>query len=162
MLVVHRHKTYLQVDKERTVGADAFSRIAPAIPSVADVVSCSNLFNILTASTGRRLSFANYEKYLSTLNRYLYHFICNSSQCDYWEKFITRMVVVLCLGKRMISHTVFRCLSSKHSCFSIILCTVLNEFTNLISKIESFSGVQSNKENEDSVRIFFPRRPPIP
>lgn len=102
MLGVHRHRTYLQVDKERTVGVDAFSRIAPAIPSIADVVSCSNLFNILTASTGRRLSFANYEKYLSTLNRYLYHFICNSSQCDYREQFITQMVVVLCLGKRMI------------------------------------------------------------
>ncbi|KAG6487112.1 uncharacterized protein LOC122009454 isoform X1 [Zingiber officinale] len=58
-----------KVDKDRTVGVDAFSRIAPAIPSIADVVSCSNLFNVLTASTGRRLSFANYEKYLSTLNR---------------------------------------------------------------------------------------------
>lgn len=102
MLGVHHHGTYLQVDKERTVGADAFSRIAPAIPSIADVVSCSNLFNVLTASTGRRLSFANYEKYLSTLNRYVYHFICNSSHCDYLEKLITRMVVVFCLGKRMI------------------------------------------------------------
>lgn len=102
LLGVHRHGTYLQVDKERTVGLDAFSRIAPAIPSIADVVSCSNLFNGLTASTGGRLSFANYEKYLSTLNRYLYHFICNSSQCHYLEKFITRMVVVFCLGKRMV------------------------------------------------------------
>ncbi|XP_065047815.1 uncharacterized protein LOC135678673 [Musa acuminata AAA Group] len=54
---------------ERPVGVEAFSRIAPAIPSVADVVNCSNIFNVLTASTGGRLSFAIYDKYLRNLDR---------------------------------------------------------------------------------------------
>lgn len=57
---------------ERPVGVEAFSRIAPAIPSVADVVNCSNIFNVLTASTGGRLSFAIYDKYLRNLDRYFH------------------------------------------------------------------------------------------
>ncbi|KAL5719881.1 hypothetical protein ACHQM5_012609 [Ranunculus cassubicifolius] len=59
----------LQVDDECTVGGDAFSRIAPAIPTIADVITCDNLFDILTASTEGRLRFSMYEKYLSSLER---------------------------------------------------------------------------------------------
>lgn len=58
------------VDKERTAGVEAFSRIAPAIPTIADVITCFNLFDKLTNSTGGRLTFAIYEKYLAALDRY--------------------------------------------------------------------------------------------
>ncbi|THU45946.1 hypothetical protein C4D60_Mb02t23320 [Musa balbisiana] len=57
------------VDKERTAGVEAFSRIAPAIPTIADVITCFNLFDKLTTSTGGRLTFAIYEKYLAALDR---------------------------------------------------------------------------------------------
>ncbi|XP_074559270.1 uncharacterized protein LOC141815254 isoform X2 [Curcuma longa] len=59
----------LKVDKERTAGIEAFSRIAPAIPTIADVITCFNLFDVLTTSTGGRLTFAVYEKYLGALDR---------------------------------------------------------------------------------------------
>lgn len=59
----------LQVDTENTVGKEAFSRIAPAIPTIADVITSSDLFNVLTASTRDRLSFSVYEKYLCALER---------------------------------------------------------------------------------------------
>ncbi|KAJ4957043.1 hypothetical protein NE237_013826 [Protea cynaroides] len=59
----------LKVDEETTVGREAFSRIAPAIPAIADVVTCDNLFEVLAASTGGRLYFSVYEKYLNGLER---------------------------------------------------------------------------------------------
>ncbi|XP_077243918.1 uncharacterized protein LOC143884303 [Tasmannia lanceolata] len=59
----------LKVDVENTVGREAFSRIAPAIPSVADVITSADLFEVLTASTGGRLPFSIYEKYLGGLER---------------------------------------------------------------------------------------------
>lgn len=59
----------LQVDMESTVGVEAFSRIAPAIPTIADVITCFNLFDVLSTSSGGRLSFAVYEKYLVELER---------------------------------------------------------------------------------------------
>lgn len=58
-----------QVGDESTVGGEAFSRIAPAIPTIADVIICDNLFHVLTASTSGRLRFAIYEKYLTSLER---------------------------------------------------------------------------------------------
>ena len=61
-----------QVDQDSTVGLEAFCRIAPAIPSIADVVTSSNLFDVLTNSTGGRLSFVVYEKYLGGLDRFLH------------------------------------------------------------------------------------------
>ncbi|URE35418.1 hypothetical protein MUK42_15977 [Musa troglodytarum] len=57
------------VDKERTAGAEAFSRIAPAIPTIADVITCFNLFDKLTNSTGGRLTLLS-TKYLAALDRY--------------------------------------------------------------------------------------------
>ncbi|OAY65842.1 hypothetical protein ACMD2_11219 [Ananas comosus] len=59
----------LKVDMESTVGVEAFSRIAPAIPTIADVITCFNLFDVLSTSSGGRLSFAVYEKYLVELER---------------------------------------------------------------------------------------------
>ncbi|XP_043716273.1 uncharacterized protein LOC122664496 isoform X2 [Telopea speciosissima] len=59
----------LTVDEESTVGREAFSRIAPAIPAIGDVVTCDNLFEVLAASTGGRLYFSVYEKYLIGLER---------------------------------------------------------------------------------------------
>lgn len=58
-----------KVDRDSTVGVEAFSRIAPAMPIIADVITSSNLFDVLTKSTGGRLSFAVYEKYLGGLDR---------------------------------------------------------------------------------------------
>lgn len=44
----------LKVDEDFSVCKEAFSRIAPAIPTVADVVTSSDLFDVLTASTGEQ------------------------------------------------------------------------------------------------------------
>lgn len=59
-----------QVEIESTVGLKAFSRIAPAAPIIADVTTCTSLFEILTAGTDGRLSFSRYDKYLIALVRY--------------------------------------------------------------------------------------------
>ncbi|CAK9167832.1 unnamed protein product [Ilex paraguariensis] len=62
----------LNVDADVTVGVEAFSRIAPAVPIIANVIISENLFEVLTASTGDRLQFSVYEKCLTALERY-YH-----------------------------------------------------------------------------------------
>ncbi|OVA04979.1 Protein of unknown function DUF639 [Macleaya cordata] len=59
----------LDLDEERMVGREAFSRISPAIPTISDVITCDNLFDVLTTSTGGRLRFSVYEKYLGALER---------------------------------------------------------------------------------------------
>ncbi|EER93230.1 hypothetical protein BDA96_01G044600 [Sorghum bicolor] len=59
----------VKVEVDSTVSLEAFTRIAPAIPTIADVVTCANLFDVLSCSTGGRLSFSVYEKYLSELDR---------------------------------------------------------------------------------------------
>jgi hypothetical protein len=61
----------LQVEVDSTVSLEAFTRIAPAIPTIADVVTCSNLFDVLSCSSGGRLPFSVYDKYLSELDRSL-------------------------------------------------------------------------------------------
>ncbi|XP_058089466.1 uncharacterized protein LOC131236357 [Magnolia sinica] len=58
-----------QIDAESTVGGEAFSRIAPTIPTIVDVVTSTHLFDVLTDSTGGRLSFSVCEKYLAGLER---------------------------------------------------------------------------------------------
>jgi len=63
------HPPALQVEVDSTVSLEAFTRIEPAIPIIADVVTCANLFDVLSCSTGGRLSFSVYEKYLSELDR---------------------------------------------------------------------------------------------
>ncbi|KVI10978.1 uncharacterized protein LOC112506224 [Cynara cardunculus var. scolymus] len=57
------------IDEDATVGAEAFSRIAPAVPIIANVIISNYVFEFLTASTGGRLRFPTYEKYLSALER---------------------------------------------------------------------------------------------
>nr|CAD1821100.1 unnamed protein product [Ananas comosus var. bracteatus] len=60
-----------QVDGKRTVGAAAFAKIAPACPSVADPITVHNLFDALTSSSGGRLHFLIYAKYLKSLEKVL-------------------------------------------------------------------------------------------
>uniref|UniRef100_A0A1J3HI82 Uncharacterized protein n=1 Tax=Noccaea caerulescens TaxID=107243 RepID=A0A1J3HI82_NOCCA len=58
----------LSVDEDPTVSLEAFSRIAPAVPIIADVIICENLFGVLTSSSnGVRLHFSVYDKYLYAL-----------------------------------------------------------------------------------------------
>ncbi|XP_050237793.1 uncharacterized protein LOC126687308 [Mercurialis annua] len=59
----------VNVDEDFTAGLEAFSRIAPAVPIIANVVISENLFEVLTMSTGGRLQFSTYDKYLSGLER---------------------------------------------------------------------------------------------
>ncbi|CAL4936641.1 unnamed protein product [Urochloa decumbens] len=59
----------VKVEVDSTISLEAFARIAPAIPTIADVVTCSNLFDVLTSSSGGRLPFSAYDKYLSELDR---------------------------------------------------------------------------------------------
>lgn len=58
------------MDEDATVGIEAFSRIAPAVPTIANVIISDNLFEVLTASTDGRLQFSIYDKYLTGLERY--------------------------------------------------------------------------------------------
>ncbi|KAL8474823.1 hypothetical protein ACS0TY_031305 [Phlomoides rotata] len=60
---------FLHADDGATIGVEAFSRIAQAIPVVADVVVSDKIFEVLAASTGNRLHFCVYEKYLIRLER---------------------------------------------------------------------------------------------
>lgn len=59
-----------QVGEDAAVGIEAFSRIAPAVPTIANVIISDNLFEVLTASTDGRLQFSIYDKYLTGLERY--------------------------------------------------------------------------------------------
>ncbi|KAJ6387254.1 hypothetical protein OIU78_017046 [Salix suchowensis] len=59
----------LNADEDLTVGLEAFSRIAPAVPLIANVIISENLFEVLTVGTDGRLQFSIYEKYLSGLER---------------------------------------------------------------------------------------------
>jgi hypothetical protein len=59
----------LQVDVDSTVGLDAFSRLMPAIPTVADAITVQGQFEALTTSTGGRLPFPLYDKYLGELDK---------------------------------------------------------------------------------------------
>lgn len=59
-----------QVDDKKTIGPEAFARIAPACPVVADVIIVHNLFDALTSSSSHRLHFLIYDKYLRNLDKY--------------------------------------------------------------------------------------------
>lgn len=59
----------VQVDDKKTVGPEAFARIAPACPVVADIITVHNLFDALTTSSGNRLHFLIYDKYLRSLEK---------------------------------------------------------------------------------------------
>ncbi|XP_022725425.1 uncharacterized protein LOC111281881 isoform X3 [Durio zibethinus] len=62
-------QTLINLDGGLSVGVEAFSRIAPAVPIIANVIICENLFEVLTISTGGRLHFSVYDKYLNGLER---------------------------------------------------------------------------------------------
>ncbi|KAE8692718.1 G patch domain-containing protein 11-like [Hibiscus syriacus] len=59
----------VQVDDKKTVGREAFGRIAPACAVVADIITVHNLFDALTSSAGPRLHFIIYDKYLRSLDK---------------------------------------------------------------------------------------------
>ncbi|KAG8043930.1 hypothetical protein GUJ93_ZPchr0458g22838 [Zizania palustris] len=61
----------IQVDGRRTVGPDAFAKIIPACPAMAHAITVRNLFDALTNSTGGRLHFLIYHKYLKSLDKVL-------------------------------------------------------------------------------------------
>jgi hypothetical protein len=58
-----------KVNVESTVGPDAFIRLAPAIPTVANVITVHHQFDALTASTGGHLPFTVYDKYLVEIDQ---------------------------------------------------------------------------------------------
>ncbi|XWS60954.1 hypothetical protein CRYUN_Cryun07bG0083500 [Craigia yunnanensis] len=62
-------QSLINLDDDLSVGVEAFSRIAPAVPIIANVIICENLFQVLTISTGGRLHFSVYDKYLNGLER---------------------------------------------------------------------------------------------
>uniref|UniRef100_M8D6J2 Uncharacterized protein n=1 Tax=Aegilops tauschii TaxID=37682 RepID=M8D6J2_AEGTA len=59
----------VQVNDMKTVGLSAFTRIAPSCPIIADLVTVHNLFDALTCSSGGRLHYFVYDKYLKSLDR---------------------------------------------------------------------------------------------
>uniref|UniRef100_A0A0E0KWT8 Uncharacterized protein n=1 Tax=Oryza punctata TaxID=4537 RepID=A0A0E0KWT8_ORYPU len=61
----------IQVDGRRTVGPEAFAKIIPACPAMAHAITVRNLFDALTNSTGGRLHFLIYHKYLKCLDKVL-------------------------------------------------------------------------------------------
>ncbi|KAL8157756.1 hypothetical protein AgCh_002455 [Apium graveolens] len=58
-----------QVDDNKTVGLEAFARIAPACTVIADVITVHNLFDVLTLSSEHKLHFIIYDKYLRSLEK---------------------------------------------------------------------------------------------
>ncbi|KAH6837860.1 polygalacturonase inhibitor [Perilla frutescens var. hirtella] len=62
-------KMAVQVDDKKTVGPEAFARIAPTCPVIADVTTVHNLFDVLTSSSGPRLHYLIYDKYLRSLEK---------------------------------------------------------------------------------------------
>lgn len=66
----------MQEGEDVTVGVQAFSRVAPAVPIIANVVISEHLFEVLTTSTGGRLHFFVYDKYLMGLERYYISICC--------------------------------------------------------------------------------------
>ncbi|KAG8382620.1 hypothetical protein BUALT_Bualt05G0096400 [Buddleja alternifolia] len=57
------------VDDKKTVGPEAFARIAPACPLIADMITVRNLFDVLTSASGSQLHFLTYDKYLRSLEK---------------------------------------------------------------------------------------------
>ncbi|KAL3824766.1 hypothetical protein ACJIZ3_020795 [Penstemon smallii] len=60
---------FAHMDDDTSVGLESFSRIAPAVPIVADVVVSEKIFELLAASNSSRLHFSAYDKYLIQLER---------------------------------------------------------------------------------------------
>lgn len=58
------------MDEDISVSLEAFCRIAPAVPVIADVIVSHHIFEVLTLASGGRLQFSVYDKYLNSLERY--------------------------------------------------------------------------------------------
>ena len=70
MFLVDDHFTeLLQAEVEQTVGLEAFTRLAPAIPTVADIVTVHPLWEALTNTTGGRLPYQLYDRFLTELDK---------------------------------------------------------------------------------------------
>ncbi|KAL9257275.1 hypothetical protein AKJ16_DCAP12964, partial [Drosera capensis] len=69
LFYTHSTDMAVQVDDEKTVSPEAFSRIACACAAIADVITAQNLFDALTSSSGNRLRFLVYDKYLQNLDK---------------------------------------------------------------------------------------------
>ncbi len=54
---------------ETAVRLEAFARIAPAIPVLADIITVHPQWEALTNTTGGLLPFPVYDKYLSELDK---------------------------------------------------------------------------------------------
>lgn len=54
---------------DQTVVLGAFARLAPAIPILADIVTVHPQWEALTNTTGGRLPFQLYDKYLTELDK---------------------------------------------------------------------------------------------
>ncbi|KAK4841880.1 hypothetical protein QYF36_011952 [Acer negundo] len=59
----------VQVDNKKTVGPEAFARIAPVCAAISDIITVHNLYDALTSSSGHRLHFLIYDKYLRNLDK---------------------------------------------------------------------------------------------
>ncbi|CAN1744416.1 hypothetical protein LINPERHAP1_LOCUS2120 [Linum perenne] len=59
----------LKVDDAKTIGREAFARIAPGCVVIADIITVNNLFDALTSSSGQQLHFLIFDKYLNSLDR---------------------------------------------------------------------------------------------
>ncbi|KAL6192297.1 hypothetical protein ACLB2K_033388 [Fragaria x ananassa] len=60
----------VQVDDKKTVGSEAFARIAPGCAAVADIITVHNLYDSLTSTSGHhRLHFLVYDKYIRSLDK---------------------------------------------------------------------------------------------
>ncbi|KAK4801613.1 hypothetical protein SAY86_022100 [Trapa natans] len=59
----------VSLNEDISVGLEAFSRIASAVPLIANIIVSESLFEVLTTATGGRLHFFIYEKYLTGLER---------------------------------------------------------------------------------------------
>lgn len=57
------------MDAESSASLEAFARLAPGIPLVADSVTVHALFELLTEDANARMSFATYNKYLTELDK---------------------------------------------------------------------------------------------
>ncbi|XP_038972831.1 uncharacterized protein LOC103714805 isoform X1 [Phoenix dactylifera] len=70
----------VQVDDKKTVGLEAFARIASACPAIADLITVHNLCDALTISSSGQLHFLIYDKYLKSLDKVL-----KSAKCIIWS-----------------------------------------------------------------------------
>lgn len=59
-----------QVDNERNIGEDAFVWLGSLVPLVTDVVNGRFTFETLTATTGNRLHFPAYDKYIKEIDKW--------------------------------------------------------------------------------------------